>query len=63
MSTTNKGKEYKDITLEEIEKAVKEIMGKVEEPKERRIKIITWQGGYDLFCKAMKEQFELKHKK
>lgn len=52
--------ENREIKLEEIEKAVKEAF--YSNPQDRIIKVITWQGGYDLFCEAMKERgFEIKN--
>ena len=48
--------ENKDITLEEVKQAIADLYIN-QEVSDRKIKIITWQGGYDLFCKAMREQF------
>lgn len=51
---------YQPLTLEMIEKTMTELFMKREEPKERVYKIYCWQGGYDLFCEAMKKKgFEL----
>lgn len=46
--------ENKPITLDEIEKAVKDAF--YTNPPERTIKVITWQGGFDLFCEAMRKK-------
>lgn len=44
---------YKSLTKEDLEKAIGEFFQK---PQERSVKVITNQGGFDLFCKAMKER-------
>ena len=47
----------KKFSLEEIEKAVSDFYTKPS-PEERKIKMITFEGGYKLFCEAMKKHFE-----
>lgn len=46
--------DYNNITKESIEEAIKEAFSK--RPKEREIKIVCLQGGYDLFCEALEKQ-------
>lgn len=50
-----------NITLEEIEKAVVEYYTK-QPTTERKIRLICWQGGYDLFQKALQEEFKKQYK-
>jgi hypothetical protein len=45
-----------------LTEAIKEFYQKKEQDpsqtNERSVKLITWQGGYDLFCEAMKKEGE-----
>lgn len=50
---------YSEITKEKIDEALKEAFSKT---PQRSVKIITWRAGYELFCKALEEEFKKKYR-
>lgn len=44
---------YQALTLEQLEEVIQEFF-----ENKRKFKIITFQGGYDLFCEAMRKEGE-----